>query len=95
MPRAGLAVLLVPVVSALIISGTGCGRPAAEPPKAKPPATIAELQQRIARVLQETKTPGIGIAIVRRDGPEWVAGIGLADVAARKPVTPDTLFRIG
>jgi CubicO group peptidase (beta-lactamase class C family) len=66
-------------------------------PEAKPraPGTRAELQQRIERVLHDTKTPGVGIAIVRRDGPEWVAGIGLADVAARRPVSADTLFRIG
>lgn len=65
------------------------------PPKPPAPRTTAELRQQIEKVLKDTRTPGAGVAIVKRDGPEWVAGIGLADVAAKKPVTPDTLFRIG
>jgi CubicO group peptidase (beta-lactamase class C family) len=63
--------------------------------KAKPPATTAELQVQVEKILKQTLTPGAGVAIVRREGPEWVAGIGLADVAAKAPVTPATLFRIG
>jgi len=35
------------------------------------------------------------MAIVHRDGPEWVAGLGESDVAAKRPTTADTLFRIG
>ena len=59
------------------------------------PKSIPELQAAIERVLKETKTPGAAIAIVSRDKAEWVAGIGKADVAANKPVTAETLFRIG
>lgn len=59
------------------------------------PNTLAELQSAIERVLKETNTPGASVAIVRKDGPEWIAGIGWADVAARQPATPDTLFRVG
>ena len=65
------------------------------PPKPSDPKTTDELRQQIEKVLKDTHTPGAGVAIVKRDGPEWVAGIGLADVAVNKPVTPDTLFRIG
>jgi CubicO group peptidase (beta-lactamase class C family) len=59
------------------------------------PKSIPELQRAIETVLKETKTPGAAIAIVSRDKAEWVAGIGKADVAANKPVTAETLFRIG
>ena len=59
------------------------------------PKFIPELQAAIESILKETKTPGAAIAIVSRDKAEWVAGIGLADVAAHKPVTAETLFRIG
>ena len=59
------------------------------------PKSIPELQIAIENVLKETKTPGAAVAIVSRDKVEWVAGIGMADVAARKPVTAETLFRIG
>ena len=58
------------------------------------PRNIPELQAAIEKVLKETKTPGAGIAIVSRDKAEWVAGIGKADVAANKPATDETLFRI-
>jgi CubicO group peptidase (beta-lactamase class C family) len=59
------------------------------------PKSIPELQAAIETVLKETRTPGAGIAIVSRDKAEWVAGIGKADVAANKPATAETLFRIG
>lgn len=58
------------------------------------PKTIPELQAAIEGVLKATRTPGAGIAIVSRDKAEWVAGIGKADVAANKPATDETLFRI-
>ena len=37
----------------------------------------------------------MAIAIVSRDEEEWVAGLGRADVSANKPVSAETLFRIG
>jgi CubicO group peptidase (beta-lactamase class C family) len=37
----------------------------------------------------------VSVAIARRDGPEWVDGLGQANVAANQPATADTLFRIG
>ncbi|HTB83196.1 MAG TPA: serine hydrolase domain-containing protein [Candidatus Sulfotelmatobacter sp.] len=59
------------------------------------PKSIPDLQTEIESVLQETKTPGAAIAIVSRDRVEWLAGIGKADVAANRPVTTNTLFRLG
>src|SRR5437762_2111470 len=67
----------------------------AESPTNGGPKSIPELQTAIEAVLKETKTPGASIAIVSRDKAEWVVGIGKADVTANKPVTPETLFRIG
>ena len=40
-------------------------------------------------------TPGLSVAIVHRDGPEWVAGLGTSNVAANQAATDETLFRIG
>jgi len=92
--------LIVALLLALILGAT-FGR-AADAPAASRPNLVPDpggshvaLQQQIEAILQRTRTPGAGVAIVRRDGPEWIAGIGLADVAAHRPVTPDTLFRIG
>ena len=61
----------------------------------KPAQSIAELRQQIEIILKDTHTPGASVAIVHRDGPEWVAGIGKADVASGRDATDETLFRIG
>ncbi len=57
--------------------------------------SIAKFQMAVESVLKETRTPGAAIVIVSRDKTDWIAGIGKADVAANRPVTPDTLFRLG
>ena len=68
-------------------------------PKPKPAQSIAELRQQLEKILNDTHTPGVSVAIVRRDGPEWVnvwvGGLGKANVAQNQPATADTLFRIG
>ena len=61
----------------------------------KPARSIEELRQQLEKVLRDTHTPGASVAIVRREGPEWVAGLGLADVAPNRAATSATLFRIG
>jgi CubicO group peptidase (beta-lactamase class C family) len=61
----------------------------------KPAQTIEELRQKLEKILKDTHTPGMSVAIVHREGPEWVAGLGMADVAGNRPATADTLFRIG
>jgi len=59
------------------------------------PATLEELQARIAEVLEETETPGVGLALVGRDEVLFTGGIGVADRETGEPVTADTVFRIG
>jgi CubicO group peptidase (beta-lactamase class C family) len=61
----------------------------------KPAQSIDELRQQLEKILKDTHTPGVSVAIVHRDGPEWVAGLGTADVASSRANTPDSLFRIG
>ena len=63
--------------------------------KPKPAQSTEELRQQLKKILKDTHTPGVSVAIVHKDGPEWVTGIGQADVASARPVTPETLFRIG
>jgi CubicO group peptidase (beta-lactamase class C family) len=63
--------------------------------KRKPAQSIAELQQQLEKALKDTHTPGASVAIVHREGPEWVAGLGQAEVARGRAATPETLFRIG
>jgi len=83
------------VLVVLLALATLCSAAGKEDEKQKPAQSIAELQQQIEKILKDTHTPGVSIAIVHRDGPEWVTGLGLADVAGGKPATADTLFRIG
>jgi CubicO group peptidase (beta-lactamase class C family) len=61
-----------------------------EPPK--PAQSIPELRQQIEKILKDARTPGTSIAIVNRDGMEWVDGVGKADVANHRAVTAQTLF---
>lgn len=61
----------------------------------KPAQSIPELRQQLEKILKDTHTPAVSVAIVHKNGPEWVDALGLADVSANRPATPDTLFRIG
>src|SRR5258705_2142669 len=63
--------------------------------KPNPAQSVDELRQQLEKILNDTHTPGVSVAIVHKDGPEWVAGVGLADVATNRSNTADTLFRIG
>src|SRR5262245_49476788 len=54
----------------------------------------AELQLRLGAILKENGVPGMAVVIATRDRIVWTAGIGLADVAAGRPATADTLFRV-
>jgi CubicO group peptidase (beta-lactamase class C family)/type IV secretory pathway VirB2 component (pilin) len=60
-----------------------------------PPATVDEFRAQAAKILEETRVPGAGIALVRSNGVEWAGGVGFADRDQRVPVTADTHFRAG
>jgi D-alanyl-D-alanine carboxypeptidase len=49
----------------------------------------------VARRMAADGTPGASLAITDRDGTIAVRSYGLADLAARAPVTAETLFEIG
>lgn len=85
--KAFLGTLLVCLV------GAGCSETRKE--TEKPAHSIGELRQQLEKELKDTHTPGLSVAIVHHDGPEWVAALGLADVSSGRAATPETLFRIG
>jgi len=60
-----------------------------------PPKSLDELRQRIEKVVKDTGTPAIGIALVNKQGPYWVAGWGKADLKSGRAADENTLFRIG
>lgn len=58
-------------------------------------AAIDRLDAYIDQRLRETRTPGFAIALTDRQRLLHVACYGLADLATRQLVTPETLFQIG
>jgi CubicO group peptidase (beta-lactamase class C family) len=67
-------------------------KPAA--PIAPPPERpFARVELQIAELLARSRTPGLSIAIVQRNQVVYANGFGLANVAANKPVGPETVFQ--
>jgi D-alanyl-D-alanine carboxypeptidase len=58
-------------------------------------ARLAEIDRLAERELADTGLPGLAIGLTGTDGPPEVRTCGLADLAALRPVEPDTLFEIG
>jgi CubicO group peptidase (beta-lactamase class C family) len=79
----------------IALAATACFAQAKKEETPKPAQSIAELKQQLEKILSDTHTPGVSVAIVHRDGPEWVAGVGKSDVATNHATTDETLFRIG
>ena len=88
--------MLKRIASILIFSALVLSTAAGDTDKTqRPPASLTELRQQLNAILQQTRTPGASVAIVHRDGPEWIAGLGTADIAAGRAATTNTLFRVG
>ena len=83
---------LLATAAAWLFTAAAFAAPGTEP---APPQNTAELQQRLATILQEAGLPGAGVALFNRDGVTWAGGVGDADLASKRPVTADTLFRVG
>ena len=49
----------------------------------------------VPALLEEHAVPGAAVALVRGGEVAWAEGFGMADVAAKRPVTADTIFNIG
>src|SRR5262245_14052580 len=59
------------------------------------PATLAALDARLADAFRQGGIPGASVAIIEHSQVVLAKGYGLSDVAARTPVTADTVFRAG
>jgi CubicO group peptidase (beta-lactamase class C family) len=64
-------------------------------PRTLPAGRLAAIDAAVERAVADGRTPGLALAVVDRDGSLAVRGYGYADVAARSPIAPDTLFEIG
>lgn len=57
-------------------------------------SVLPKIRQRVNATLVEHHVPGAAVAIVRDQDLAWAEGFGLADIASRRPMTPDTLFGV-
>jgi CubicO group peptidase (beta-lactamase class C family) len=55
----------------------------------------AALDQIASSELARQKIPGFSAVVVKNDQIVWSAGLGVASLESKIPVTPDTLFRLG
>ncbi|MDJ0701205.1 MAG: serine hydrolase [Woeseiaceae bacterium] len=60
-----------------------------------PPATLEELRERIAAIVEENELPSVGIALVDADGPLWIDAIGKANIEEDIDADAETMYRIG
>jgi CubicO group peptidase (beta-lactamase class C family) len=79
----------------LALLAASCSAGPTQPPADPHPKTLDEFKAAVQKVLDDTRVPGAGVALVRLEGVEWAGGIGYADRDARTPVTADTHFRAG
>ena len=64
-------------------------------PAAISPPDPVELRARIEAILNRHPAVGLALGMVRGESIEFFHGHGLADIASHRPVTEDTVFRIG
>jgi D-alanyl-D-alanine carboxypeptidase len=55
----------------------------------------ASLDRELDRLRKKLGIPGASAAVLFADGTVWLGTSGLADVAGKRPVTPDTPFSVG
>ena len=56
---------------------------------------LQQTEDSLRAIVYDHQLPGMAVAIVSRDSVVWQQGFGYADVEAMKPVTAQTMFRIG
>ena len=78
---------IVSTLALIALAATACFAQIKKDETPKPAQSIAELKQQLEKILADTHTPGVSVAIVHRDGPEWVAGLGKSDVATNHATT--------
>lgn len=78
------------VLFLLLMAGSSAG--AAE---VTPAESVEELEQRLQDILDDTDTPGMIGVIVHGEEVVWQGALGVADLETGRPVTHDTLFRVG
>lgn len=93
-------IVAMSILSAITITGCRSVSPKLQDEYIRPGLNLGmlrvfdEYRQTVSEMMTETKTPGVSLAIVDREGILWTAGFGYTDFDKKKPVTTDTLFLI-
>ena len=80
---------------ALSLSLVGCASPPDTGPTGSSAAGVASLDQFMTRFIARWGGVGGSLAVAREGRLVYARGFGLADIEARQPVEPASLFRIG
>jgi len=59
------------------------------------PASLDELRDAIAAVIEDHGVPAVGIAMADENGPVWIGALGKANLEKDIDADEDTMFRIG
>jgi CubicO group peptidase (beta-lactamase class C family) len=90
-----LAALVATVIAVVAIQALGQTAPAKVPVSGDAGPGLEELDRAVLRVMQERHIPGASLAVAKDGALVLARGYGWADVAAREPVRPQTLFALG
>ena len=75
----------------------GCTGQVAEPTridKGDSNAVTGALTEQIEREMKSKEIAGLSVALIDDQRVVWARGFGWADVEARRPATPDTLYQM-
>ncbi|HVB98827.1 MAG TPA: serine hydrolase domain-containing protein [Candidatus Dormibacteraeota bacterium] len=85
--------LLISTLATLALFG--CGGAPQQQPLPPTPTSLSGLQQAIQTILSRDGVPGAGIALVNQDKVIWAGGVGVSRLSTGKPMSADTMFRVG
>lgn len=77
-----------------LLSGPLLAQSSPTPPAPIAPLTLEQLKAGVEQVRKQHGTPAVGIALVNKDGPYWVAGLGEARPESHLKADENTLFRL-
>jgi CubicO group peptidase (beta-lactamase class C family) len=79
----------------LLLAMTWIVSAAAQIPALAPATDLAALDKALGEAFEKAKVPGASVAVIEHGEVALVRAYGLADVAASKPATPESVFRAG
>lgn len=86
-------VSLLALAGAMLLSASAFA--ADEKPNLTPAKTLEELDKRLADEVAKAKIPGASVTVIENNQVVMTKGYGVSDIAAKTPVTPETVFRAG